>query len=207
MSCCVIMLASPAPGGGVTYHGLWEFGGAIGTFVPATNYEPPRVIPAEAAVVGNTDQVRTKPVLVSLLARLKLEMFALVTRPRYPRDLFGGEIMGPSSFLHWRPIAAVRNDMVKWTAANWVADQGPTGRVNQGVPFNNVGIETSSNAMWLGNAADSDATIVASRQRGPLLGLHGAALILNFDALADDTALTAAAQKVVNAVDTFAIYP
>jgi len=193
----IILLASPAPGGAVSFGGYWSFLGALGTFVPATDYQPPRVSPVfEAGVVANVDQVRTKTVLQQLLGRLETEMLALVARTAS----WGVQPYFQSGLLSWTPVPRVRR------VGGMPAGLFTVPTTNEGVPFSNVGLETSPNVQWLGNAADADAVIVSSRQRGPLLGLHGAALVLNLDVLTSDAALTAAALKVLHAVDA-AAYP
>lgn len=74
--------------------------------------------------------------------------------------------------------------------------------------FGNEGIERSTNLVWWGNAGHPAQAITTSRQRGPLLGMHGAALIIGLDRLATDAALCAAVSNVVDTlVEASGIYP
>ena len=73
--------------------------------------------------------------------------------------------------------------------------------------FGNEGMERSANLMWWGNASHPAQSIGTSRQRGPLLGVYSAALVVAFGRLATDDALCAAVTHVVDNVVSNAVYP
>jgi len=66
--------------------------------------------------------------------------------------------------------------------------------------FTNHGQESSRTFYFRGNASHSAAAICSARYQGPLIGVHGLGLVVNLEACANDAGITAAVNRVTNAV-------
>lgn len=94
----LIMFATEGPGGTTTYEGMRCFSGVIPGF--------------EVALALNVDQVRTKPAVLSLMARLLAEVRSrpIVAAGDVPRDRTG------FSEPHWGDVGKERSSNLMWVA-------------------------------------------------------------------------------------------